>query len=142
LTSIDQELAGDILAANGLTASRLGLRFDRVALAVLGELRACAETTAPAGVVVLATVTAPIRLPARTVDAVKPQIAGLLARGVAGEDLCLEAHGNAVRLRRLAVSSRHRFVGFVHNPGSPSAALLDLAEQWLLQAPQPPRSRP
>ena len=130
MTTIDLDLAGRILAANGLRAAGLGLRFDRVALAVLGALRAFVEAEAPAGVTVLATVTAPIRVPARTVDAVKQEIGALLAGSVPGEDLCATVHGNGVRLRLLAVSSSHRFVGFVHNPTSPSAALLDLAEQW------------
>jgi len=120
-----------ILKANGLRASALGLRFDRVALAVLGELRAFVEAAAPAGVSVFFTLTAPIRLPAKTADEVKRQIGELLSQGAPGQDRCAVVHGNAVRLRLAPTSSGPRFVGFVHNPASPPDRLLDLAEQWL-----------
>jgi len=131
------DIAGQILKANGRRAADLGLRFDRVALSVLGSLRAAVEA-APEGMAVLATVTAPIRTPARTVEAVTRQIDALLARGAPGEDWCEVVHGNAVRLRLVAASSGDRFVGFVHNPSSPSAALLDLAERWLRDQAGPP----
>ena len=131
LTNIDRDVADEILKADGLRASHLGLRFDRVALSVLGALRTFVEASAPADVSVLFALTAPIRLPAKTVEEVKHQIGELLSRSAAREDACLVVHGNAVRLRLLAGSSRHRFVGLVHNPASPADRLLDLAEQWL-----------
>lgn len=131
MTNADVEIVDRILKANGLRASKLGLRFDRVALSVLGELRAFVETSAPAEVSVLFTLTAPIRLPAKTADEVKRQIGDLVSRGAPREDASMVVHGNAVRLRLVASASSHRFVGFVHNPASPSDRLLDLAQQWL-----------
>ena len=125
------DIAEQILRANSLRASGLGLRFDRVALSLLADLRAFAEAEAPAGVSVLATVTAPIRLPARTVAELKREIGELLSAGSPREDWCGVVHGNAIRLRPLAIEADLKFVGFVHNPSSPSAALLDLAERWL-----------
>ena len=125
------DIAEQILRANSLRASGLGLRFDRVALSLLADLRAFAEAAAPAGVTVLATVTAPIRLPARTVAELKREIGELLFAGSPREDWCGVVHGNAIRLRPLAIEADLKFVGFVHNPSSPSAALLDLAERWL-----------
>jgi len=130
------DIADKILKANGVRASGLGLRFDRVALSLLADLRSFAETAAPEGVIVLAAITAPIRMRAKTANELKRDIAGLLgggllAAGVPREDRCAVVHGNAVRLRLLAVSSGPKFIGFVHNPDSPSTRLLDLAEQWL-----------
>ena len=130
MTSIDKDIADQILRANGLRAAGLGLRFDRVAQSVLGELRAFVEDAAALEVSVLMTLTAPIRLPALTVGELKREIGGRLATPVAGEDHMLTVQGNAVRLRLLADCPGPAFVGFVHNPSSPSARLLDLAEQW------------
>ena len=134
MTTIDQDIAERILAANGLKAAALGLRFDRVALRVLAEVRAFVEAAAPAGVGVLMTLTAPIRLPGRTVEAVTAELGGRLSGPAQGGDLVLAMHGNEVRLRVLSGVGAERFVGFVHNPGS-AERLLDLAEGWVRVRP-------
>ena len=136
MADIDRKIAEAILGAQGLRPAAMGLRFDRVAVSVLGEMRAFVEGAAPAGVVVLATLTAPIRLPARTAEALTGQIGALLARPAAGGDLSLSVHGNAARLRLVGtpagvVLPGSGFVGFVHNPSAPADRLLDLAEAWV-----------
>jgi len=132
LANIEKQLALDILKAAGLSPSKLGLRFDRVVVSVLADLRSFVEA-APGNLSVLVTISAPIRLPAATVSDLKTRIATLLAAGVPPADSSVILHGNRVLMRPLQQSANAptRLVGFVHNPASSPKQLLDLAEQWL-----------
>jgi hypothetical protein len=127
----EKDIAWQVLAGRGLSASKLGLRFDRVVVRVLGDLRAFAEGAAPEGVTVLVTITAPIRLPARTIDALWERIRAVLAGHAAPESG--DVHGNQVRVRLVTHGSGGypKLVGFVHNPGSDPDRLLDFAQRWL-----------
>jgi hypothetical protein len=129
----DRQLAEEIIKAGGFTVSKLGLRFDRVVVRMLADLRRFADGAAPAGMTVLLTLTAPIRNPARTADVLEEEIGALLRDGTVGEDRRVSAHRNDVQMRLVRNCSRHRhkLIGFVHNPDSDSTRLLDLAEQWL-----------
>jgi len=133
LANVEKEIAGEILKANDLSAARLGLRFDRVVGRVLGDLRSFAGGAAPADRTVLVTISAPIRLPAKTVEALRVEIRALLSAGRVGEDRSATVHGNQVRLRLVqpAPGRGLRLIGFVHNPDWEPKLLLDLAEQWL-----------
>src|SRR3954447_24111475 len=64
--NIDRQVAEEIVAANGLSVTKLGLRFDKVVVRLLGSVRACVEGANPKGKTVLMTITAPIELPGRT----------------------------------------------------------------------------
>lgn len=129
MPNIERQIADAVLAGSGLTVARLGLRFDRVVVRLLGDLRAYAETAVPAGATVLITHTAPIRQAGKSVAALRPEIQALAARG--GGDHAAEINSNAVRLRLVNGGSDHRLVGFVHNPATDPMPLLDLAERWL-----------
>jgi hypothetical protein len=133
VANTEKAIADDILRANGLSASKLGLRFDRVVVRILGDLRSFAETVAPRGVTVLVTLSAPIRSPAKTVDDLKREISALLSAGGPRGDQSATVHGNNVRMRLLEHSSSRtpKLIGFVHNPDSAPKPLLDLAEQRL-----------
>jgi hypothetical protein len=133
LANVEKEIAGEILKASGLSAAKLGLRFDRVVGRVLGDLRAFAGGPAPTDRTVLVTVSAPIRLPAKTVEALRVEIRALLSAGRLGEDRRAAVLGNEVRLRLVETAPGRslRLIGFVHNPDSEPKLLLDLAEQWL-----------
>jgi hypothetical protein len=133
VANLEKDIAEQVLAASGLSPVKLGLRFDRVVGRVLGDLRAFSEGTEPHGVTVLVTLTAPIRLPARTVEALRVRIGALLAAGATSQDEADTIHGNQVRLRLVnhAASRPPKLVGFVHNPDSDPGRLLDLAERWL-----------
>jgi len=133
LANIEREIADAILRANGSSASRLGLRFDRVVVRVLGDLRSFAETAAPDGVTILVTISAPIRLPAKTVSDLKREIGALLTAGAPRGDRSATVQGNDVRVRLVerSPSAAPKLIGFVHNPDSAPKPLLDLAEQWL-----------
>lgn len=129
MPNVEREIAEAVLRDSGLSVAALGLRFDRLVLRVLGDLRAGAEDIAPQGVTALATITAPIRLGGKTVAVMRREMAALVARGES--DYAAEVNGNAVRLRLVRAGSDHRLVGFVHNPGTDPARLLDMAEAWL-----------
>jgi hypothetical protein len=133
LRNIEKENADQILKVDGLTASRAGLRFDRVVVGMLGALRSYAEETAPDGVTVLVTISAPIRVPAKTADALKQDIKALIASRMDGVSHAATVSGNSVQLRifRKGSDRTPKLIGFVHNPGSNPALLLDMAERWL-----------
>jgi hypothetical protein len=130
---MERRIAEDVASAAGTSVSKLGLRFDRVVVRVLGDLTRFCEAAAPAGTCVLVTITAPIRLPAKTVESLEREIdAQLAARPIRG-DGALQIHGNSVRLRLVAPASppSRKLLGFVHNPDIDATRLLDLAEAWL-----------
>lgn len=109
--------------------ARPRLRFDGVATRVMERLRASAGQTAPDGVTVLLTLTAPIRLPSKTAAALEEKIRGLAGRGAAGGDERDTIHGNRVQMRVMRDGSGQaaQLVGFVHNPDSDPALLLNVA---------------
>jgi hypothetical protein len=133
LANFEKEIAEEIIRAGGHSAATLGLRFDKVVVRVLGRLRAFAEPAAPAGVSVVITLTAPIRLPAQTVGELEGEISALLAAGRGAPDVSAAVCGNGARLRRVdhLPARAPKLIGFVHNPGVDPARLLDLAERWL-----------
>src|SRR4051812_11819636 len=65
-TNIDRQVADKMVAANRLSLTKLGLRFDKVVVRLLGSLRACVEGANPKGKTVLMTITAPVKLPGKT----------------------------------------------------------------------------
>jgi hypothetical protein len=133
LGNIEKDLAQAILAPSGLSASKLGLRFDRVVVAVLRDLRSFTNAAAPKDVAVLVTITAPIRQPAKTAEDLQRDIGELLSGRAAGGDRSAVVRGNDTRLRLVAgvPEERPRLIGFVHNRGSMPETLFDLTEQWL-----------
>jgi hypothetical protein len=126
-------IAEEVLAESGLSASKLGLRFDRVVVRVLGDLRTFADAAVPDGATIVVTISAPIRLPAKTVDTLREKIAALLSAADRAGDRSDAVHGNQVSLRWVwpSAGQRPKLVGFVHNPSTDSGELLDLAERWL-----------
>jgi hypothetical protein len=110
------------------------LRCDRVALALVSRLRTAIEGSVPAGVTVIATITAPIRLAARTAVAIEDRVRPLLAGRPAGARLAARIHGNHVRIRivRGGTKTTSKLVGFVHNPDVDPGALFELTRALLL----------
>jgi hypothetical protein len=109
------------------------LRFDRTALRVVEGLRAALAAHVPDGQAVVLTVTAPIRLPSKTIAALESKIGDCLARRSARVEVRERIHGNQVRARLLKGLSRKmpKVIGFVHNPDSDPDVLLGLAQTWL-----------
>jgi len=56
LAIAEKELALKILRAGGTSPSKLGLRFDRVVIGVLGDLRSFVEVATPETLSVIVTI--------------------------------------------------------------------------------------
>jgi hypothetical protein len=125
-------LAVDIVTLKRQTLGPIGtprLRFDRVVMRLLESLREALDPDVPTDTTVLVTVTAPIRLAARTSVSVADAVRSLLSRHGYARELRANRHGNEVRIRLVTGVSRRapRLLGFVHNPDSDPTLLLDLA---------------
>lgn len=109
------------------------LRFDRVALRFVESLQASLGATIPDGRTLVVTITAPIRLPAKTAAALEANIRRNLARGRAGLEIRETIHGNRVTARLLGgrLPGNVSVIGFVHNP-EPDLEVLFAAMQALL----------
>lgn len=110
------------------------LRFDRVAQRVVRDVQATLSGATPRNAVLIVTVTAPIRLPAKTVAELGRQLAGPLV-----QDFDRVVCGNRVRARliRRCVSGAPKVVVFIHNPAPAPGGLFKLAEDLLSAASQP-----
>ena len=105
------------------------LRFDKVATRVVARLRASVGKTMPTGVTAVVTITAPIRLPAKTAAALEGRIQVLLTRKSMGRGVNATVHGNRVRVRLLRHTSKRgpKLLGFVHNPETDPRQLFEMA---------------
>jgi hypothetical protein len=97
-----------------------------VALRVVEGVRAGLAREAPDGGVVVFAITAPIRHPAKTIDALVRLLAALPDAG-----LRTVVHGNTVHACRFSGASDGvaGVFGFVHNPDCDGGLVLDLARQ-------------
>jgi hypothetical protein len=110
-----------------------GLRFDKVATRLIERLQATLGETVPAGMTVLLTVTAPIRLPSKTAATLEGRIQELLGRGAPGRDEKATIHGNRIQIRLLRGQSERapKMIGFVHNADSDALLLLNMTRELL-----------
>lgn len=127
VTAIEQRIA----AQGDLTKPRL--RFDRVALRLVGALQAALSEFVPDGEAVILTVTAPIRLPSKTAAALETKVRDCLARRSAPVEAKDTICGNQIRVRLVTGVSRRmsKVIGFVHNPDSDPDVLLCLTQSLL-----------
>ena len=109
------------------------LRFDRVGARLMDRLQAALSETVPDSMTVLLTITAPIRLPAKTAASLEDKIPTLLRRKSPGRDEKDTIHGNGVQIRILRDKSARapRMIGFVHNSDSDPLLLLNMAGELL-----------
>jgi hypothetical protein len=123
----------DSQAAARANTTRPRLRFDRVALRLVDHLRTALGGSVPDGQTVLVTITAPIRLPARTATAIEEKIRKLVATRAAPARLTATIHGNEIQVHLLkgGTGRTARLIGFVHNPDSDPGILIDVARALL-----------
>jgi hypothetical protein len=112
-----------------LRAAKLRLRFDKVALRLVGGLKAALASDVPEGQTVVFTITAPIRLPGKTAQALEKMV-----RGATDVERREVVRDNEVRTRRLTGVPKHmpKVLGFVHNVESDAGSILALMEARLL----------
>ena len=120
-------------AAGRAKVGKLRLRFDRVALRLVDHLRTAVSGSVPDGETVLVTITAPIRLPARTATAVEAKIRRSVATRAAPARHTGTIHGNEIQLHLLkgGTDRTAKLIGFVHNPDSAPNILIDVARSLL-----------
>jgi hypothetical protein len=113
--------------------ARPRLRFDKVATRLLEGLRTTLGAIVPDGMTVVLTVTAPIRVAAKTAAALEDRIQTLLARRSPVRDEKATLNGNRVRIRVLRNRSERapQFIGFVHNADSDPLLLLNMTRELL-----------
>jgi hypothetical protein len=133
-----QRVAVDIRAlkrrgAGQTTTAKPHLRFDKVATRLLERLRTTLGDLVPDGATVVLTVTAPIRVAAKTAAALEDRICTLLARRSSSRGDHATIHGNRVRIRLLRNQSARapKMIGFVHNADSDPVLLLDMTRELL-----------
>ena len=109
------------------------LRFDKVALRLIGNLKAALSEAVPDGTAVIFTVTAPILLPAKTISALESRIRDCLARRPAQVEVKDTICGNQIRVRLVKGASRRmsKVIGFVHNSDSDPDVLLRVTQSLL-----------
>ncbi len=109
------------------------LRFDKVVTRVIGRLQATLGDAVPDRITVVLTITAPIRLAAKTTAALEDKIQTLLGRVSPGRDQKDTIHGNRVRIRLLRNESARgpKLIGFVHNSDSDPVLLLNMTGELL-----------
>jgi len=120
-------------AAEGNNAAKLRLRFDKVATKLVERLQVAVSRNVPDGILVLLTITAPIRLPSKTAALLEEKIQTLLAGRLPCRDEQETIHGNRVRIRFFRDESERapKLIGFVHNPDSDPALLLNMTCELL-----------
>lgn len=138
ITIAGKRVAVDITTLNRRTTTGGGvakprLRFDKVATRLIGRLQATLGETLPDRVTVLLTITAPIRLPSKTVAALEDKIQTLLRRGWPGRDEKDTIHGNRVQIRLVRGQSARsqKAIVFVHNSDSDPLLLLNMTCELL-----------
>jgi hypothetical protein len=114
-------------------AARIRLRFDKVVTGLMDRLQTTLDKTVPAGMTVLLTVTAPIRLPSKTAASLEDKIQTLLSRGSPGRDAKATIYGNHVRIRLVEdeFGRSPKMIGFVHNSDSDALLLLNMTCELL-----------
>jgi len=120
-----------ITRRSGLGKPRL--RFDKVALRFVRGLQTALGGFVPDGQAVILTITAPIRLPAKTAAALEEKCRAALARRSAQAKLTDTIHGNQIQVRIVegVASPVSKVIGFVHNPDSDPDVLFELTQSLL-----------
>ncbi|ALN85620.1 hypothetical protein LC55x_2352 [Lysobacter capsici] len=105
------------------------LRLDKVALRLISRLQAALSPRVADGLVVMFSVTAPIRLPSKTAAELEANISECFRCSSAPVEISDTICGNQIRVRfaKGGAKPASKVVGFVHNPGTDPRVLFDLA---------------
>ena len=131
------------MAQRGSLGAMPRLRFDKVALRLVQDIRGALEQAVPGGLCVVFTVTAPIREPSKTTAAVIEVIRAQLSLGnLLAKHEALYGNQIRVQVMKSRLPNAARVAGFVHNPDPPPTVLLEIAQSLLncVKAPDVARS--
>ena len=114
--------------------AKRGLRFDKVALGFIERLQDALEGIVPRGKTLIVTITAPIRLPAKTAKALEAKVERTLIEEKRA-DLRDTINGNEVRARLVngTLKGQSNVIGYVHNPDADTNELLKTTQSLLAQ---------
>ena len=131
-------VALDVMTLRSRAPGRTGvikprLRFDKVALGLVARLRTALQGLVPDGRTIVVTVTAPIRVRAKTAAAIEGEVHRLLANRARPARLRAMIHRNQVQVRIVPGGTRRtsKVIGFVHNPDSEPSVLIELTRRLL-----------
>ena len=117
--------------AQGELGAMVNLRFDRVVIELVGNVRDAVEASIPDTYWVVFTTTAPIRKPSRVEAVLVTGIRGQLASAQAPVEHVETFEGNDLRIRLLPnrPDKAPKLMGFVHNKTSRSGDFLDALQR-------------
>lgn len=120
------------------------LRFDKVVVRVTERLRAAAGDAAPSGVTVLLTLTAPIRVAAKTAAVIEERMRAVLERRAAAQCARYTILGNHVRVQVVThgIPNAPKLISFVHDPETNPRLLFDMTQEALDLAKATAQRRP
>ncbi|MGH6993346.1 MAG: hypothetical protein ACREEH_08415 [Caulobacteraceae bacterium] len=131
LTISGRRIAIEVVGVESALLAKARLRFDKVALRLLAGFRKTALAEEPIGAWAFLSCTAPIRLAARTAQAIEERVRKSPRQVRPRSEFAETIHGNEVRLRLLEAQGVSQAVGFIHNRGIDPGVLFDLAEALL-----------
>ncbi len=122
--------------AQGDLGTMVNLRFDRVVIELIGNVRGAVEAAIPDSHWVMFTTTAPIRKPSRVEAVLVATLREQLALGQAPVEHVETFEGNDLRVRLLPnrPGKAPRLMGFVHNPTPRAGDFLDSLQRAFEQA--------
>ncbi len=130
--SAHRAIADAVAEAGGCHVAQLGLRFDRVAVRLLDQLRTYADACAPEGMVVILTLTASIRMPKQVVSALERELSTLVQDGGrTARSIALSGSQARLQLVEGVPQTAPKLLGFVYNPEVDAARIGELAVAWL-----------
>lgn len=126
---IEREIADKVRAA------KLRLRFDKVALRLIRDLKNAVAEIVPENQTLVFTVTAPINRPSKTAAAIED----LVRDSLPDSEVHRTIYDNRVLLGPISgvAPGMPKVVGFVHNPESDARSVLALARARLLEQNEP-----
>jgi len=125
----------DVVTIRKSLAGRTRLRFDKVALGFVAQLRQALQALVPDGQMLIVTVTAPIRQDSKTAAALEEKLRTRLARQSARVSMHETIHGNRIQVRLIkgVPAGAAKLIGFVHNPETDADALLGFVQTFIGQ---------
>jgi len=105
-------------ASHARRSARPSLRLDRVALEVVSRVRTAIQRQVPADRTIVVTISAPIRLAAKTAAALSSRVLNRVSGRARAERSLHRIHGNRIEIWILqgGIATTSKLVGFVHNP--------------------------